>query len=81
MAVGIASVGLRLARRNVLRPVEEIAGVKLAFDLAQTRIHLVRIGRAPPVENGRVAAQYSLAQARWRGSSCALSHAAWMFST
>src|SRR5262249_31966588 len=38
--------GLQLARRNILRPVEEIAGVELAFGLAQTRIDLVRIGRA-----------------------------------
>src|SRR5262249_17539921 len=38
--------GLRLARRDILRPAEDIAGVKLAFNLAQTRIDLVWIGRA-----------------------------------
>src|SRR4029453_11819916 len=36
------------SRRDILRPVGEIAGVELAFDITEARIDVGRVGRADP---------------------------------
>src|SRR5262249_19204553 len=45
-ASGSTRVKNTLARRDILRAVEEIAGVEFRFDIAQPRIDFGRIGRA-----------------------------------